>query len=601
MSTPLLLLNTVFGFPAFRGAQAEIIEHVAAGGDALVLMPTGGGKSLCYQIPALMREGCAVVVSPLIALMQDQVAALLEAGVKAAVLNSSLDAKAAAQTERDFAGGRLDLLYVAPERLLTPRFLELLGRSRLALFAIDEAHCVSQWGHDFRPEYIQLSVLHERFPGVPRIALTATADELTRAEIITRLQLEQARVFVSSFDRPNIRYAIAEKNNARDQLLDFIRANHAGAAGIVYCLSRKKVDETAAWLSGEGIPALPYHAGLDQRTRARHQERFVNEDGVVIVATIAFGMGIDKPDVRFVAHLDLPKSIEAYYQETGRAGRDGLPADAWMAYGLGDVVQQRRMIAESEANEAFKRVSYGKLDALVGLAETAGCRRVQLLAYFGEASAPCGNCDNCLNPPRVWDGTAAAQKALSCVYRTGQRYGAGHLIDILRGNLTERVQLARHDELKTWKVGADLTDKQWRAVFRQLVALGYLDADAEAYGAFKLTAAARGVLKGETAVSFREEAERPRKRERGRKAVVAGAARNPNAAPLLEALREWRRATAREHNVPAYVVFHDATLEAIAAARPQTLDDLSGISGIGAKKLERYGAALLEITGVARP
>jgi len=597
MSTPLLLLNTLFGFLAFRGAQAEIIEHVAAGGDALVLMPTGGGKSLCYQIPALLREGCAVVVSPLIALMQDQVAALLEAGVKAAVLNSSLDAKAAAQTERDFAGGRLDLLYVAPERLLTPRFLELLGRSRLALFAIDEAHCVSQWGHDFRPEYIQLSVLHERFPGVPRIALTATADELTRAEIITRLKLEQARVFISSFDRPNIRYAIAEKDNARDQLLDFIRANHAGAAGIVYCLSRKKVDETAAWLSEQGIPALPYHAGLDQQTRARHQERFVNGDGVVIVATIAFGMGIDKPDVRFVAHLDLPKSIEAYYQETGRAGRDGLPADAWMAYGLGDVVQQRRMIAESEANEAFKRVSYGKLDALVGLAETAGCRRVQLLAYFGEASPPCGNCDNCLNPPRVWDGTAAAQKALSCVYRTGQRYGAGHLIDILRGNLTERVQLARHDELKTWQVGADLTDKQWRAVFRQLVALGYLDADAEAYGAFKLTAAARGVLKGETAVSFREEAERPRKRERGRKTAVAGAAQNPNAGPLLEALREWRRATARDHNVPAYVVFHDATLEAIAAARPRTLDDLGGISGIGAKKLERYGAALLEITG----
>jgi ATP-dependent DNA helicase RecQ len=437
--------------------------------------------------------------------------------------------------------------------------------------------------------------LHERFPGVPRIALTATADELTRAEIVTRLQLERARVFLSSFDRPNIRYAIAEKNNARDQLLDFIRANHAGVAGIVYCLSRRKVDETAAWLSEQGIPALPYHAGLDQATRARHQERFVNEDGLVIVATIAFGMGIDKPDVRFVAHLDLPKSIEAYYQETGRAGRDGLPADAWMAYGLGDVVQQRRMIAESEANETFKRVSYSKLDALVGMAETAGCRRVQLLGYFGETSAQCGNCDNCLNPPRVWDGTVVAQKALSCVYRTGQRYGAGHLIDILRGNLTERVLFARHDELKTWKVGTDLTDKQWRAVFRQLVALGYLDADTEAYGAFKLTEAARGVLKGETAVSFREEAERPRKRERGRKITAAGAELNTNAGPLLEALREWRRVTAREHNVPAYVVFHDATLAGIAAVRPRTLDDLLGISGIGAKKLERYGAALLEI------
>jgi ATP-dependent DNA helicase RecQ len=596
MQTGLQLLNTVFGYPAFRGAQAEIIEHVAAGGDALVLMPTGGGKSLCYQIPALMREGCAVVVSPLIALMQDQVAALTEAGVNAAVLNSSLDAPTAQRTERDFAGGKLDLLYVAPERLMTPRFLELLGRSGVALFAIDEAHCVSQWGHDFRPEYIQLSVLHERFPDVPRIALTATADELTRAEIITRLQLEKARVFISSFDRPNIRYAIAEKHNARDQLLEFIRANHAGEAGIVYCLSRKKVDETAEWLSAQGIPALPYHAGLDRETRARHQERFVNENGVVIVATIAFGMGIDKPDVRFVAHLDLPKSIEAYYQETGRAGRDGLPADAWMAYGLGDVVQQRRMIAESEANETFKRVSYGKLDALVGLAEAAGCRRVRLLAYFGEASTPCGNCDNCLNPPRVWDGTEAAQKALSCVYRTGQRFGAGHLIDILRGNATERVQQFRHDELKTYNVGADLTDKQWRAVFRQLIALGFLEADAESYGAFKLTAAARGVLMGEISVSFREAVERPRKRERSRKAAFVSSLRSPASGPLLDALREWRHTTARQHGVPAFVIFHDSTLEAIAATQPQTLGDLRGISGIGAKKLERYGEALLTIT-----
>ena len=596
MQTGLQLLNTVFGYPAFRGAQAEIIEHVAAGGDALVLMPTGGGKSLCYQIPALMREGCAVVVSPLIALMQDQVAALTEAGVNAAVLNSSLDAPTAQRTERDFAGGKLDLLYVAPERLMTPRFLELLGRSGVALFAIDEAHCVSQWGHDFRPEYIQLSVLHERFPDVPRIALTATADELTRAEIITRLQLEKARVFISSFDRPNIRYAIAEKHNARDQLLEFIRTNHAGEAGIVYCLSRKKVDETAEWLSAQGIPALPYHAGLDRETRARHQERFVNENGVVIVATIAFGMGIDKPDVRFVAHLDLPKSIEAYYQETGRAGRDGLPADAWMAYGLGDVVQQRRMIAESEAHETFKRVSYGKLDALVGLAEAAGCRRVRLLAYFGEASTPCGNCDNCLNPPRVWDGTEAAQKALSCVYRTGQRFGAGHLIDILRGNATERVQRFRHDELKTYNVGADLTDKQWRAVFRQLIALGFLEADAESYGAFKLTNAARGVLMGEISVSLREAVERPRQRERSRKAAFVSSLRSPASGPLLDALREWRHATARQHGVPAFVIFHDSTIEAIAATQPQTLGDLRGISGIGAKKLERYGEALLTIT-----
>ena len=591
------LLNTVFGYTEFRGAQAAIIGHVAGGGDALVLMPTGGGKSLCYQIPALLREGCAVVVSPLIALMQDQVAALTEAGVNAAVLNSSLDAQTANQTERDFAGGKLDLLYVAPERLVTPRFLELLGRAKLALFAIDEAHCVSQWGHDFRPEYIQLSVLHERFAGVPRIALTATADELTRAEIITRLQLEDARVFISSFDRPNIRYAIAEKHNAREQLLDFIRANHAGEAGIVYCLSRRKVDETAEWLSAQGVPALPYHAGLDAQTRAQHQERFVNEDGMVMVATIAFGMGIDKPDVRFVAHLDLPKSIEAYYQETGRAGRDGMPADAWMAYGLGDVVQQRRMINESEADETYKRVSYGKLDALVGLAEAAGCRRVRLLAYFGETSAPCGNCDNCLSPPRVWDGTDAAQKALSCVYRTGQRFGAGHLIDILRGNATERVQKFRHDELKTFNVGTDFTDKQWRAVFRQLIALGYLDADAEAYGAFRLTDAARSVLKGEVSVSFREEAERPRKRARNRKAAFVSGLRNPVAGPLLDALRAWRHATAREHGVPAYVVFHDSTLETIAAERPRTFDDLRGISGIGAKKLERYGDVLLKITG----
>jgi ATP-dependent DNA helicase RecQ len=594
MPSALSLLNTVFGYSTFRGAQAEIIEHVAGAGDALVLMPTGGGKSLCYQIPALMREGCAVVVSPLIALMHDQVAALTEAGVNAAVLNSSLDAETAFRTERDFSAGMLDLLYVAPERLVTPRFIELLRRSKIALFAIDEAHCVSQWGHDFRPEYIQLSVLHERFPGVPRIALTATADDLTRAEIITRLKLGEARVFVSSFDRPNIRYTIVEKNNARDQLLDFIRTNHAGEAGIVYCLSRRKVDETAQWLSHKGIQALPYHAGLDQQTRARHQERFVNADGVVIVATIAFGMGIDKPDVRFVAHLDLPKSIEAYYQETGRAGRDGLPADAWMAYGLGDVVQQRRMIAESEADETFKRVSYGKLDALVGLAESAGCRRVRLLAYFGEASAACDNCDVCAHPPRVWDGTEAAQKALSCAYRTRQRFGAGHLIDILRGTPTERVQQFRHDQLTTYNIGADLSDRQWRAIFRQLIALGFLEADSEAYGALKLTERARGVLKGDIRVSLREEAERPRKRERGRKGTSASD--GTHSAPLLDALRAWRLTTAREHGVPAYVVLHDSTLVAIAAARPRTLDELRAISGIGARKLERYGKALLAIS-----
>jgi ATP-dependent DNA helicase RecQ len=597
MPSALSLLNTVFGYNEFRGAQSEIIEHVVANGDALVLMPTGGGKSLCYQIPALMREGCAVVVSPLIALMHDQVAALTEAGVQAAVLNSSLDQETALATERAFAAGRLDLLYVAPERLVTARFLELLSRSKVALFAIDEAHCVSQWGHDFRPEYIQLSVLHERFPGVPRIALTATADEVTRAEIVSRLQLDEARIFISSFDRPNIRYEIVEKQNARDQLVDFLSSRHPGEAGIVYCLSRRKVDETAWWLADLGIRALPYHAGLDQHTRALHQERFVNEDGVVIVATIAFGMGIDKPDVRFVAHLDLPKSIEAYYQETGRAGRDGLPADAWMTYGLGDVVQQRRMIAQSEADELFKRVLYSKLDALVGLAETAGCRRVRLLDYFGEASSPCGNCDVCANPPRVWDGTEAAQKALSCVYRTGQRFGAGHVIDVLRGHPTERVQRFKHDELTTWKIGADLSDKQWRAVFRQLIALGYLEADSEAYGALKLTQSARGLLKNHVRVSFREEVAAPRRRDRRRSAAAPGLAQHSNEGPLLEALRNWRLALAREHGVPAYVIFHDATLQSIAAAQPQTLEDLRGISGVGARKLERYGEALLAITG----
>jgi ATP-dependent DNA helicase RecQ len=598
MPSALSLLNAVFGYSEFRGAQSDIIEHVAGGGDALVLMPTGGGKSLCYQIPALMRDGCAVVVSPLIALMHDQVAALTEAGVEAAVLNSSLDQESAMATERAFAAGKLDLLYVAPERLVTARFIELLSRSKVALFAIDEAHCVSQWGHDFRPEYIQLSVLHKRFPAVPRIALTATADEITRAEIVTRLQLDEARIFISSFDRPNIRYEIVEKQNARDQLLDFLSTRHPGEAGIVYCLSRRKVDETAWWLSGHGVHALPYHAGLDQHTRAVHQERFVNENGVVIVATIAFGMGIDKPDVRFVAHLDLPKSIEAYYQETGRAGRDGLPADAWMTYGLGDVVQQRRMIAQSEADDLFKRVLYGKLDALVGLAETAGCRRVRLLDYFGEASGPCGNCDVCANPPRVWDGTEAAQKALSCIYRTGQRFGAGHVIDVLRGHPTERVQRFRHDELTTWKIGADLSDKQWRAVFRQLVALGYLEADSEAYGALKLTESARRLLTGQVRVSFREEVAAPRRRaRRGSKEPAPALPQHAHEGPLLEALRNWRLAVARKHGVPAYVVFHDTTLESIAAAQPQTLDDLRGITGVGARKLERYGEALLAITG----
>ncbi len=501
------LLNSVFGLPAFRGEQEEIVRHVAGGGNCLVLMPTGGGKSLCYQLPSLLRNGCGIVVSPLIALMRDQVAGLLEAGVKAAVLNSTLSFEEASAVEARLLAGDLDVLYVAPERLLTPRCLALLGRADIALFAIDEAHCVSQWGHDFRPEYIGLSVIAERFPDVPRIALTATADDLTRKEIVDRLGLAGAPQFVASFDRPNIRYEIVDKQNAQTQLKAFIAERHAGDAGIVYCLSRAKVEDTAAALAKAGIEALPYHAGLDASSRARHQDRFINEDGVVIVATIAFGMGIDKPDVRFVAHLDLPKSIEAYYQETGRAGRDGKPSSAWMAYGLSDIVQQRRMIEESQGSEAFKRVSIGKLEALVGLAETANCRRTRLLGYFGETpgAAKCGNCDNCLSPPVVRDGKVIAQKLLSCAYRTGQRFGAMHLIDVLVGRMTERVRQFGHDKVSVFGIGAELNEKQWRAALRQLVAMGHLRADSEAFGALKLTETARGILKGETEVMLRED------------------------------------------------------------------------------------------------
>src|SRR6202790_1559498 len=504
----LSALNSVFGLPGFRGAQEEIVRHVTDGGNCLVLMPTGGGKSLCYQLPSLLRKGCGIVVSPLIALMRDQVAGLLEAGVRAAVLNSTLSFEEAAAVEARLVEGGLDLLYVAPERLLTPRCLALLGRARIALFAIDEAHCVSQWGHDFRPEYIGLSVIAERFPDVPRIALTATADELTRNEIVDRLGLAGAPRFVASFDRPNIRYEIVEKQNAPAQLKTFIGERHVGDAGIVYCLSRAKVEDIADTLAKAGIAALPYHAGLDAGVRARHQDRFINEDGVVIVATIAFGMGIDKPDVRFVAHLDLPKSIEAYYQETGRAGRDGKPSTAWMAYGLSDIVQQRRMIEESAGSEAFKRVSFEKLNALVSLAETTGCRRTHLLGYFGEdlKTGQCGNCDNCLSPPKLRDGKVIAQKLLSCAYRTGQRFGAMHLIDILVGRMTERVMQFGHDRISVFGIGAELNEKQWRAALRQLVALGHLQPDSEAFGALKLTESARGVLKGETEVMLREEA-----------------------------------------------------------------------------------------------
>jgi ATP-dependent DNA helicase RecQ len=584
----LQLLNTIFGHPAFRGAQEDIVCHVAAGGDALVLMPTGGGKSLCFQLPALLREGTALVVSPLIALMQDQVAALRQLGVRAAFLNSSLDAREAYSTERALLGGELDLLYVAPERLMMPRMLDALGQAKLALFAIDEAHCVSQWGHDFRPEYLQLSVLHERFPRVPRIALTATADPQTREEIIHRLALEDARVFISSFDRPNIRYTIVEKLDARSQVLRFMKDEHPGEAGIVYCLSRKKVDETAAWLAGEGVTALPYHAGMDAASRAANQERFQTEDGVVIVATIAFGMGIDKPDVRFVAHLDLPKSIEGYYQETGRAGRDGEPADAWMAYGLGDVVQLRRLMEQSEGSEEFRRVSFAKLDALLGLCETAGCRRVRLLHYFGEASEPCGNCDTCIEPPQTWDATEASRKALSCIYRTGQRFGAVHLMDVLRGKTTERVTQWNHDQLGVFGIGADLDEPTWRSVFRQLVALGYARPDHDSYGALRLTEASRAVLKGERQVEMRRTVARKVKPVKTRFRSGADSA-------LLAKLKTWRTAQARSQSVPPYVVFHDATLAEIAAAQPRDLNALSGIAGIGAKKLERYGPALLEL------
>ena len=592
-SRPLQLLRTIFGHPAFRGAQEDIVTHVAGGGDALVLMPTGGGKSLCYQLPALLREGTALVVSPLIALMQDQVAALKQLGVRAAFLNSTLDGREVNVREKALRNGELDLLYVAPERLLMPRMLECLAESKIALFAIDEAHCVSQWGHDFRPEYLQLSVLHEQFPSVPRLALTATADPQTREEIIRRLALDDARVFISSFDRPNIRYTIVDKQDARNQLLHFIREEHQGDAGIVYCLSRKKVDETASWLVSHGVRALPYHAGMDAASRADHQNRFQREDGVVVVATIAFGMGIDKPDVRFVAHLDLPKSIEGYYQETGRAGRDGAPADAWMAYGLGDVVQQRRMIDQSEGSEEYRRVQVVKLDALLGLCETAGCRRVRLLDYFGEPSTPCGNCDTCLEPPQTWDATEAARKALSCMYRTGQRFGAVHLIDVLRGRSTERTKQWGHEQLNVFGIGADLDEPSWRNVFRQLVALGYAEPDHDAFGALKLTGSSRPVLKGDQSVEMRQL--QPRKGRVGKTRSTAAAVLSAADGGLLDQLKAWRLEQAREQAVPAYVILHDRTLAEIAASRPKDIDALGMISGIGAKKLERYGNVLLAL------
>ena len=651
LEASLGVLNEVFGFDAFRGPQADIVQHVSAGGDALVLMPTGGGKSLCYQVPAIVREragqGLTVVVSPLIALMHDQVGALLEAGVAAAFLNSSLSSEDAQRVEKQMLRGEITLLYAAPERLTTPRFLALLDslheRGQLSLFAIDEAHCVSQWGHDFRPEYRGLVVLHERFAGVPRVALTATADDLTRADIVERLQLQEARTFISSFDRPNIRYQLVEKKDATTQLLRFIRDEHTSGngvhdAGIVYCQSRKRVEEVAAMLVGSGLSALPYHAGLDAGMRQRHQDRFLREEGLIMVATIAFGMGIDKPDVRFVAHLDMPKNIEGYYQETGRAGRDGEPANAWMAYGLQDVVNQRRMIDESPEADEFKQVLRGKLDALLVLAEASDCRRVRLLAYFGEAyvgsesglaagppqgetrppwggsdphsggawGARCMNCDNCLNPPELHDATDSARKLLSCIYRvqqaSGTAFGAGHIMDILRGKVTDKVTQYGHDKLSTFGIGANLGETQWRALLRHLIAREAVQVNDAPFNTLHLADAARAILKGEQAIWLRQVSEKT-ERSRGTRPSRAGRTTTaPDGQPLslaerdcLDALKAWRAEVAREHNLPAFVIFHDATLRAIATRRPQTEADLDGISGIGQKKREAYGADVLRV------
>ncbi|MBX9401883.1 DNA helicase RecQ [Lysobacter sp. BMK333-48F3] len=599
MSPALERLHRVFGHTAFRGEQAQIVQHVTDGGDALVLMPTGGGKSLCYQLPALLREGCGLVVSPLIALMQDQVEALRQLGVRAAYLNSTLDAAAAAEVERQLLAGELDLLYVAPERLLGARCLNLIDRARIALFAIDEAHCVSQWGHDFRPEYRELTILHERWPQIPRIALTATADAPTQREIAERLNLEDARRFVSSFDRPNLRYRVVHKDNGNRQLLDFL-SGHRGESGIVYAFSRRRVETVAEQLVAAGIHALPYHAGMDAALRAGNQRRFLQEDGVVMVATIAFGMGIDKPDVRFVAHVDLPKSIEGYYQETGRAGRDGEPAEAWLCYGLGDVVNLRQLIQQGEAGEERKRLELRKLDSLLGYCESTECRRQSLLGWFGEAHAgACGNCDNCLDPPRSWDGTEAARKALSCVYRTGQRFGAGHVIDVLRGVENEKISRFGHESVSTYGIGRDLDARQWSSVFRQLVAAGLLEADIERHGALRLTAASAPVLRGERSLRFRAETAKAsggarRSRNGGGAAAAAAMELDEDAMVRFNALREWRSSTAREQNVPAYVIFHDATLRAIAEHAPEDLDELGRIPGIGASKLERYGDAVLQ-------
>lgn len=601
-TSPLNVLQSTFGYDAFRGSQAEIIDHVVAGGDAVVLMPTGGGKSLCYQIPAVVRPGTGIVVSPLIALMQDQVDALAAVGIRAGYLNSTLTPEEVRDVESSLRAGEYDLLYMAPERLVQPRTLRLLEESRVCLFAIDEAHCVSQWGHDFRQDYLGLSVLAERFPEIPRIALTATATEVTHRELTENLRMDSARHFVASFDRPNIQYRITEKNSARQQLLDLIRTEHESDAGIVYCLSRKRVEQTAAWLQAQGIDAVAYHAGLSESERAGAQRRFLREDGVVVVATIAFGMGIDKPDVRFVAHLDMPKSVEGYYQETGRAGRDGLPATAWLAYGLQDVVQLRRMIGDSEGSEEHRRVQRGHLDAMLALCETTACRRVQILRYFGQESEPCGNCDNCLNPPASWDATVPVQKLLSTIVRLdrerGQRFGAGQIINVLRGVSNERSEQSNHQELSVWGIGDDLSESEWRAVVRQLLARNVVETVGE-YGTLVLAPASGPLLRGEESIMLRTMPDRRTGRSsnrRGRKANSAAAAElDESQQKLFESLRTWRTAEAKEQQVPAYVVFPDATLIELARERPVSDAALAGISGIGAKKQERYGQAVLAV------
>ncbi len=589
------ILSTVFGYNEFRGEQAAVIDHLIDGKDALVLMPTGGGKSLCFQIPAIAREGTAIVVSPLIALMQDQVDALLQVGVKAAFLNSSLDSETAWRVEQDLLDGKLTLLYVAPERLMTSRFLQLLEQTKLALFAIDEAHCVSQWGHDFRPEYVQLSILHERFPTIPRIALTATADDPTRREIIERLGLSNARQFISSFDRPNIRYRIVQKQNTREQLHRFLETEHPEDAGIIYCLSRKRVEETAEWLCAKGWNALPYHAGLSNAVRQKNQKRFIREEGVIIVATVAFGMGIDKPNVRFVAHLDLPKSMEGYYQETGRGGRDGLFANAWLAYGIGDVITLRRMLDTSEADEQHKRLERRKLDALLGYCETTFCRRQVMLNYFSEHyTAPCNNCDNCLEPIATWDGKIAAQMALSCAYRTGQRFGVKHLVDVLLGKPTEQVNRFQHDKVSTFGIGHAYTQAQWQSIYRQLVAANLLTIDMSGYGSLKLTEKSMPLLRGEHTIAFRNDPEVKKKKAKS----TAKRGNNLLPAPddaFWQALKNRRLELAREQGVPPYIIFHDSTLQEIHEKKPLTLNEFVLISGVGQSKLQRYAEAFMEI------